>query len=86
MVCPRCDSELVERERAGITIDFCSSCRGVWLDRGELENLVSGEQNFYDDRDQRRANRRDHNDDDDDNGGGGGGFLQNIMDLIGGGN
>ena len=50
MICPRCDAELLERERSGITIDFCSSCRGVWLDRGELENLVNREQSYYDDR------------------------------------
>jgi Zn-finger nucleic acid-binding protein len=30
-----------ERERDGLTIDVCSSCRGVWLDRGELERLLA---------------------------------------------
>lgn len=40
MTCPRCNtSSLEELDREGITIDRCTSCRGVWLDRGELERL-----------------------------------------------
>ena len=40
--CPRCEQvELDERERDGILIDVCRSCRGVWLDRGELEKLIA---------------------------------------------
>ena len=34
-------------ERSGITIDQCTECRGVYLDRGELERLVSAEHAFY---------------------------------------
>jgi Zn-finger nucleic acid-binding protein len=42
MRCPRCeDAELLERDRQGITVDLCVSCRGVWLDRGELEKLMA---------------------------------------------
>ncbi|HEY8943027.1 MAG TPA: zf-TFIIB domain-containing protein [Polyangiaceae bacterium] len=42
MKCPRCDSgSLDERERQGVTVDVCSQCRGVWLDRGELEKLLA---------------------------------------------
>lgn len=42
MLCPRCEgTTLSEREREGITIDVCSGCRGVWLDRGELEKLIA---------------------------------------------
>jgi Zn-finger nucleic acid-binding protein len=42
MHCPRCEqSTLDEREREGITVDICRSCRGVWLDRGELEKLIA---------------------------------------------
>lgn len=41
MNCPRCGStSLDERERSGVTVDVCPSCRGVWLDRGELEKLL----------------------------------------------
>lgn len=38
--CPTCASSLVITERSGIEIDYCTQCRGVWLDRGELEKLL----------------------------------------------
>lgn len=42
MHCPRCEVEVLdERSRDGVTIDTCPSCRGVWLDRGELERLIA---------------------------------------------
>lgn len=42
MNCPRCASAVLdERERNGIQVDVCPSCRGVWLDRGELERLIA---------------------------------------------
>ena len=42
MKCPRCETTaLDERERDGITIDVCANCRGLWLDRGELEKLIA---------------------------------------------
>ncbi len=42
MLCPRCNKHtLEERERDGITIDVCQECRGIWLDRGELERLIA---------------------------------------------
>jgi len=42
MRCPRCeDAELAPRDRQDITVDICQSCRGVWLDRGELEKLMA---------------------------------------------
>lgn len=41
MKCPKgCDSVLVIADRGGIEIDYCPECRGVWLDRGELDKLV----------------------------------------------
>jgi Zn-finger nucleic acid-binding protein len=41
MKCPSCpDSELVMSDRQGIEIDYCPKCRGVWLDRGELDKLI----------------------------------------------
>jgi Zn-finger nucleic acid-binding protein len=81
MDCPRCATvALAERERSGVTIDFCTNCRGVWLDGGELENLIQSEQRYYGDRADDRRGGRDRNDDDDE----GGGFLQNILDIFGG--
>lgn len=41
MRCPRCNSELNEVAKDSVMIDVCSQCRGVWLDRGELDKLIS---------------------------------------------
>jgi Zn-finger nucleic acid-binding protein len=40
MKCPHCDLDLVMADRSGIEIDFCPKCRGVWLDRGELDKII----------------------------------------------
>jgi hypothetical protein len=41
MKCPTCpDTSLVMTDRQGIEIDYCPSCRGIWLDRGELDKLL----------------------------------------------
>lgn len=41
MQCPVCtNTQLVMSERQGIEIDYCPQCRGVWLDRGELDKLI----------------------------------------------
>ncbi|AZO56133.1 hypothetical protein EN794_028035 [Mesorhizobium sp. M00.F.Ca.ET.151.01.1.1] len=40
MVCPSCRVALVMSERQGIEIDYCPQCRGVWLDRGELDKII----------------------------------------------
>ena len=41
MKCPTCpDDRLVMTERSGIEIDYCPTCRGVWLDRGELDKII----------------------------------------------
>ncbi|MEQ1954177.1 zf-TFIIB domain-containing protein [Mesorhizobium yinganensis] len=40
LVCPSCRVALVMSERQGIEIDYCPHCRGVWLDRGELDKIV----------------------------------------------
>lgn len=46
MPCPVDGTALVMSERSGIEIDYCPTCRGVWLDRGELDKIIerSGEQ------------------------------------------
>jgi Zn-finger nucleic acid-binding protein len=42
MNCPRCEtSQLLERERDGVIVDICTGCRGVWLDKGELDKLIA---------------------------------------------
>lgn len=41
MKCPVCGTpDLLMTERQGVEIDYCPSCRGVWLDRGELDKLI----------------------------------------------
>lgn len=40
MKCPVDGTTLVMSERSGIEIDYCPSCRGVWLDRGELDKII----------------------------------------------
>jgi uncharacterized protein len=40
MSCPICKTGLTLSERAGIEIDYCPTCRGVWLDRGEIDKII----------------------------------------------
>ena len=41
MRCPSCASRLVEVERSDVLIDACPQCRGIWLDRGELDKILA---------------------------------------------
>jgi Zn-finger nucleic acid-binding protein len=48
MKCPVCKTaDLLMTERQGIEIDYCGTCRGVWLDRGELEKLIERTNQAY---------------------------------------
>lgn len=40
MKCPICEIELVMTDRQGVEIDYCPKCRGIWLDRGELDKII----------------------------------------------
>lgn len=40
MLCPTCKVDLVMTDRQNIEIDYCPKCRGVWLDRGELDKII----------------------------------------------
>ena len=51
MTCPSCGGELTELDRSGVRIDACRSCRGVWLDRGELDKIIEREAREGDDDD-----------------------------------
>lgn len=47
MNCPVCDSvRMREVDKEGVLIDICPNCKGVWLDRGELEKLMEGERDY----------------------------------------
>jgi uncharacterized protein len=43
MTCPKCDGEMRTHERNGVTIEQCRKCHGIFLDRGEFEQLLSRE-------------------------------------------
>jgi Zn-finger nucleic acid-binding protein len=58
MNCPRCAVVLTLSNRDGVEIDYCPQCRGVWLDRGELDKVIERANRYY--------GRRDDDDDDDD--------------------
>ena len=56
MKCPVCkDVTLLMSERQGVEIDYCPECRGIWLDRGELDKLIAGEEKAYADREPARS-------------------------------
>jgi Zn-finger nucleic acid-binding protein len=71
MKCPVDNSDLVMSDRQGIEIDYCPKCRGVWLDRGELDKIIErsapGEQprQAYGEERSREPERRDYGRDDD---------------------
>jgi Zn-finger nucleic acid-binding protein len=44
MKCPECNIDLMMTERQGVEIDYCTRCRGVWLDRGELDKIIERSQ------------------------------------------
>ncbi|GFE51403.1 hypothetical protein So717_31560 [Roseobacter cerasinus] len=78
MKCPVDGTTLVITDRSGVEIDYCPSCRGVWLDRGELDKIIDRsaaaapppppQQRGYDDRGGYRKKKR-------------GGFLDELFDF-----
>lgn len=48
MKCPACNETLLMSDKNGIEIDYCPNCRGIWLDRGELDKIIerSSNQNY----------------------------------------
>ncbi len=47
LICPKCQSKMRSVERGGVTVDVCKQCRGVFLDRGELEQLMVAESRYF---------------------------------------
>jgi Zn-finger nucleic acid-binding protein len=47
MQCPNDNTTLVMTERSGIEIDYCPQCRGVWLDKGELDKIIERSEQAY---------------------------------------
>src|SRR4051812_14472046 len=46
MTCPKCHGDMRVYERSGVTVDQCTECRGIFLDRGELEKIFEAEANW----------------------------------------
>ena len=73
---PNCDQTLVMTERQGVEIDYFPTCRGVWLDKGELDKIIEKSttseagQNLKQNDEKRKQRRNDDDDDDDDDDGG----------------
>ncbi len=69
LMCPNCNQSMSALMRKDVEFDMCPACRGVWLDRGELEKLMdvarseaverTGTESFDDDRRMRNHDRRD---------------------------
>jgi hypothetical protein len=57
MKCPVDETTLEMSDRQGIEIDYCPQCRGVWLDRGELDKLIEREQRWIEERDEDNRKR-----------------------------
>ena len=47
LTCPKCQAPMRSYERSGVTVDQCTECRGIFLDRGELERLVDADTQFH---------------------------------------
>jgi Zn-finger nucleic acid-binding protein len=47
LLCPKCHNLMRGYERNGVLVDQCTECKGLFLDRGELEKLVAAERSYY---------------------------------------
>ena len=47
MKCPSCNETLLITDKQGVEIDYCPQCRGIWLDRGELEKIIDRSAEHY---------------------------------------
>ncbi|MGH3022851.1 MAG: zf-TFIIB domain-containing protein [Gaiellaceae bacterium] len=92
MRCPNCGSRLVEVERSEILIDACPDCRGVWLERGELDKILvrerqmregGGDEDFFREVEGRRPSGtpRESHEDEPGRGRRKRGFLEDLLDF-----
>lgn len=47
LVCPKCGGAMRTYERSGVNVDQCGECRGIFLDRGELDHLIDAERSWH---------------------------------------
>lgn len=86
MNCPVCkETKLLIADRNGIEIDYCPDCRGIWLDRGELDKIIERSQSEMPERRVQDYERKKHHDDDyhkyDYKKKKRGGFLEDLFDF-----
>lgn len=55
MKCPNCDVTLLIADKKDVEIDYCPQCRGIWLDRGELEKIIERNGAHYSSKDNYQA-------------------------------
>jgi uncharacterized protein len=65
MLCPVCNADLLLSEKQGIEIDYCPKCRGIWLDRGELDKIIERSRDLEDNFRQKERNPQANYRDDD---------------------
>jgi uncharacterized protein len=49
LTCPNCSTMMRANQRYGVDIDFCPSCKGIWLDRGEIEKIANASKRYDED-------------------------------------
>ena len=54
MICPKCGGEMRTHQRNGVTIEQCRKCHGIFLDRGEFEQLLTRETSYFGQADDQR--------------------------------
>lgn len=55
LMCPNCNTSMNQVRRKEVELDMCPSCRGVWLDRGELEKILANERLILEDDDRQSS-------------------------------
>ena len=60
LTCPKCHGHMRTYERNGVHVDQCADCRGIFLDRGELDRLIDAENTWHGGAERRRPRRRRH--------------------------
>jgi uncharacterized protein len=67
MQCPNCSTQMQLMQKYDVDIDYCPSCKGVWLDRGEIDKIAKIQSNYEDQHyNKYHYGKRDYDDDDDD--------------------
>ena len=67
MQCPNCSNPMQESKKYEVDIDYCPTCKGVWLDRGEIDKIANIQSKFEEEHYQKyHSDRRDYDEGDDD--------------------